>query len=144
MYKNVNSIQHLGVGTSNLDSSWAFYRKFFGMDIPFFDAVAEAPLMQGYTKDEIINKRAAMILNLQGGCAMEVVEPKSFSASQPNFETKLGDIGIFIGKIKTKNIQKHYDLFLKESPKSIISEITETPNGEQTFFQFDFTTQKYK
>ena len=37
------------------------------MDIPFFDAVAEAPLMKGYTKDEIINKRAAMILNLQGG-----------------------------------------------------------------------------
>jgi len=137
MYKNIHSIQHLGVGTSNLDTSWKFYRKFFGMDIPFFDAIAEAPLMQIYTRDKVIKKRAAMILNLQGGCPMEVIEPKSFKATQPNFESKLGDIGIFIGKVKTQNIKKHYELFLKESPKSIVSDIAETPNGEKTFFVTD-------
>lgn len=137
MYKNVNSIQHLGVGTADLDASWKFYRTFFGMDIPFFDAVAEAPLMKSYTKDVVINKRAAMILNLQGGCAMEVVQPKSFEASQPKETTLLGDIGIFIGKIKTKDIEKHYNLFLTESPESIVSKIEETPNGEKTFFVVD-------
>jgi hypothetical protein len=31
----IHGIQHLGVGVPNHEASWKWYRKFFGMDIPF-------------------------------------------------------------------------------------------------------------
>ena len=77
----IHGIQHLGVGVPNHEASWKWYRKFFGMDIPLFNDEAEAPLMTIYTKGKVISKRAAMILNIKGGCAMEVVSPSTFQAT---------------------------------------------------------------
>lgn len=134
--QRVNGIQHIGVGNADLEKTWKFYRKFFGMNIPMFDAVAEAPLMNVYTKGSPINKRAAMILNLQGGCAMEVVEPKSFEARKPNFTPQLGDIGIFITQIKVKNVAESF-AFFKENGATILGEMGKTPDGRDTFYVQD-------
>lgn len=137
MKYNVNSLQHLGVGTSDLDKSWKFYKTFFGMDIPFFDAVAEAPLMEIYTRNEVINKRAAMILNLQGGCAMEVVQPYSFNSKKADFEIQLGDIGIFIGITKSKDVEAHYQLFKDKGAQYIVNEPFVDVLGRKSFFVTD-------
>lgn len=96
----VNGIQHLGVGTADLVGSWKWYKKKFGLDIAMFDDVAEAPLMDIYTNNKTVNKRAAMVFNLQGGTAMEIVELRSSQAKKPDYEVQLGDLGIFAGKIK--------------------------------------------
>ena len=109
--KRVNGIQHIGVGTADLEKTWKWYRTFFGTDIPMFDSVADAPLMNVYTKGKPINKRAAMILNLQGGCAMELVNPISFTARKPDFEAQLGDIGIFITQIKVKSVKTSFAFY---------------------------------
>ena len=69
----INSIQHLGVAVQDVDASLKYYRKIFGMNIPFFDSVQPAPLMDCYTHGKTITKRASMIMNLQGGCALEVI-----------------------------------------------------------------------
>jgi len=131
--KRVNGIQHIGVGTADLENTWKWYRKFFGTDIPMFDSVAEAPLMNVYTKGKPINKRAAMILNLQGGCAMELVNPKSFTSRKPDVEAQLGDIGIFITQIKVKNVKASF-AFYQENKAEILGELTKTPDGRDTFY----------
>ncbi len=134
--KRVNGIQHIGVGNADLEGTWKWYRKFFGTDISMFDSVAEAPLMNVYTKGKPINKHAAMILNLQGGCAMELVEPKSFKARKPDFIPQLGDIGIYITQIKVKNVKASYDFYINNEAK-VLGEISKTPDGRETFFVED-------
>ncbi|MFM1898195.1 MAG: hypothetical protein RL577_435, partial [Bacteroidota bacterium] len=49
MISRINSIQHIGLAVQNMDAALKYYRKFFGMDIPFFDSVQPAPLMDCYT-----------------------------------------------------------------------------------------------
>ncbi len=133
MEKRINGFQHIGVAVKNMDESLSFYRKIFGMDIPFFDSVAEAPLMNVYTRNQTITKRASMIINLQGGCAMEVIHATSFDPVGAKFETKLGDIGIYITQIKCKNIKTSFQ-FCKSNKVNILGEIKNLPNDQQTFY----------
>ncbi len=136
MYKRINGIQHIGVGVSDSEVSQKWYRKFIGMDIPIFDGVAPAPLMDVYTKNETITKRATMILNLQGGCAMEVVNPTSFTPRPPDFETQLGDIGIYINQVKALDVEAAYAHFEKHGA-ILRSGIVDMPDGGKTFYAED-------
>jgi catechol 2,3-dioxygenase-like lactoylglutathione lyase family enzyme len=142
MYHKINGVQHLGVGVKDHEASWKWLRKYFKMDIPFFNAVAEAPLMDVYTKGKTINKRAAMIMNLKGGCAMEVVSPVSFTARPADFELNLGDIGIFVATMRSENIEASKQLFDKDAIKT--SSITTTPDGLKTFFVQDINGLNYQ
>lgn len=136
-YKKINLIQHVGAGVPDTESSWKWYRKFFGLDIPMFDSVAEAPLMLRYTNNNIVNKRATMVLNMQGGCAMEIIELKNFKCKiSPGEEHQLGDYGIFITKIRAGNVPAAYEFF-KKNKANLISEIRKTPDNRDTFFVKD-------
>ena len=135
MIDRINGFQHLGVGVKNHEESWKWFRKYFKMDIPFFNAVAEAPLMDVYTHGKTINKRAAMVYNLKGGTAMEVVSPVSFDARPPKEETRLGDIGIYIGTFKSSDVEASRELFVKDGIP--VGDITKTPDGNKTFFVKD-------
>ncbi|MEN9700477.1 MAG: hypothetical protein RLZZ301_1675 [Bacteroidota bacterium] len=77
-----------------MDESLSFYRKYFGMDIPFFDAVQDAPLMKVFTRHQVIEKRASMVMNLRGGSAMEIIRARSFEPRRQDGVFQLGDIGI--------------------------------------------------
>lgn len=133
MYKTINGIQHIGVGVPNHAESWKWYRQNFGMDICFFNGAAEAPLMQIYTKGEVINKQAAMISNLHGGCAMEVVSPISFTATNAKVEFELGDLGIFAASVKAPNLEKAYEFFSNNGTE-VLGGIKESPIGRKSFF----------
>lgn len=86
-----------------------------------------------YTDNKVINKRAAMVLNLQGGCAIEIVSPTCFEASKASVEHQLGDLGIYIGQIKTANVEKTYAHF-KSMDGHILAPITKNPEGKSTFY----------
>jgi catechol 2,3-dioxygenase-like lactoylglutathione lyase family enzyme len=132
----IHGIQHLGVGVANHAEAWRWYRKFFGMDVPFFNAEAPAPLMDIYTDNETITKRAAMVMNLKGGCAMEVVCPTSFQATRSEKQFQLGDLGIFIGMVKSPDVAKSYQFF-KDNGAQLASGIKKMPNGWETFYCYD-------
>lgn len=136
MYKMINGIQHVGIGVPNHETSWKWYRQNLGMDICFFSGAAEAPLMKIYTKGEVINKQASMILNLHGGCAMEVVTPLSFNASQAKNKAELGDIGIFYAGIKAPDVALAYNSFT-ENGISVLGPIKTSPIGRESFFITD-------
>lgn len=136
MSYTIHGIQHLGVGVPEHAPAWKWYRKFFGMDIPLFNDEAEAPLMTIYTQEKVISKRAAMVLNIKGGCAMEVVSPSTFTATHAKVNHQLGDLGIFIGMVKTPDIHKAYDFF-KVNRANIISEVVKTPYDLETFYVKD-------
>ncbi len=132
----IQGIQHLGVGVPEHAPAWKWYRQFFGLDIPFFNAEAPAPLMDIYTNNSTITKRAAMVMNLQGGCAMEVVCPTSFKATQAKQTFQLGDLGIFIGIVKALDVKKAFESF-KQKGANLLSDIVKMPNGWDTFYVKD-------
>ena len=136
MFKRINGIQHIGLAVKDMDAALKFYRKIFGMDIPFFDSVAAAPLMDCYTRNETITKRASMITNLQGGCAMEVISPTSFDPVGAKFEIKLGDIGVQITQFRSKNIENSLE-FCQANNVVIKSEIHVRPDGRKSFYLAD-------
>ncbi|UTW65029.1 VOC family protein [bacterium SCSIO 12643] len=136
MYKTINGIQHIGVGVPDHAESWKWYRQNFGMDICFFNGAAEAPLMQIYTRGDVINKQAAMISNLHGGCAMEIVTPISFKSSDAKFKYELGDLGIFSGIIKAPDLQFAHKKFTENSV-NILGDIKKSPIGKESFFITD-------
>lgn len=136
MYKSINSIQHVGVGVPDLESTWKWYRKIFGLDIALFQATADAPLMDIYTRNKTLKKTAAMVLNLQGGCAMELIQPVSETCTKPDAEILLGDYGIFITQIKTKNVRDTFNYY-KKSEVNVLSKIVKTPNDDETFYLKD-------
>ena len=126
-----------------MDASLKFYRKFFSMNIPFFDAVAEAPLMDIYTRNKTITKRASMIFNLQGGAAMEVIRPTSFEPIKANFEILPGDLGIFATQIGTGDVQAMH-AFCKENSPPFLSELSQRPDGSPTFFIKDIDGNQFQ
>lgn len=129
----INGIQHIGVAVTDMDMSLRFYRKYFGMDIPFFDSVAAAPLMKVYTRDEVITKRASMILNLQGGCAMEVIRPTSFEPVGPKNPVQIGDLGVQITQVKCKSVETSFQ-FCREEGATMLGDLVEDPLGRKTFY----------
>jgi catechol 2,3-dioxygenase-like lactoylglutathione lyase family enzyme len=136
MTHRINGFQHIGVAVSDMERSLRFYRKFFGLNIPFFDAVAAAPLMLPYTNQEVITKRASMIMNLMGGCAMEVIQATSFEPRKPIFTPQLGDLGIFITRVKCPDINAAHQFCLAQ-PEVDPTPLRALPDGGQTFFIFD-------
>jgi catechol 2,3-dioxygenase-like lactoylglutathione lyase family enzyme len=132
MYKRINGLQHIGVAVQNMDASLRFYRKFFGLDIPFFDSIQPAPLMDVYTNDSTITKRASMIMNLQGGCAIEVIRPTSFEP-KPAIAAKIGDLGIVVTQVKCKDIKVSHEFCSKNNAAGITA-ISKDSIGRPTFY----------
>jgi len=131
----ISNFQHLGVGVQNHENSLKWYYKYFGMNYHFFNEEASAPLMEKYTNNTIINKKAALIANTKGGAAMEVICP-TLNTSQTKFNPpRLGDLGILCGIIKTKSVSQHHRYFIQNKIK--VSKICLTPDGLKTFFVKD-------
>ncbi|MFM9986628.1 MAG: VOC family protein [Flavobacteriales bacterium] len=136
MYKRINGLQHIGVAVTDMDASLRFYRKFFGLDIPFFDSVQPAPLMDYYTHGKTITKRASMIMNLQGGCAIEVIRPTSFEPTAAKNAVVVGDLGIFNTTVKCRDIRAAHT-FCKEQGVKGLTSLSKDPAGRETFYITD-------
>ncbi len=139
----IHGIQHVGVAVPEHETAWRWYRKNFGLDVPFFNDEANADLMTIYTGDKVISKRAAMVLNLKGGAAMEIICPSTFKARHADVEHQLGDFGIYVGWVKSADIDKSFD-FMKENGVNLVSEIVEMPNKWKTFYFKDINGLLYQ
>lgn len=136
MEKIISGIQQIGIGNTNLEENWAWYRKYFGMDIPVLREAAPAPLMIDYTGNEVQSRDACIALNEKGGGGFEVWQFTSRSAMPAKFTPELGDLGIFICKMKSANVKASYD-FYKSENLEILGEVEKAPDGKDHFFMKD-------
>jgi hypothetical protein len=102
------------------------------MNIPFFDSVQPAPLMDCYTHGKTITQRASMIMNLQGGCAMEVIRPTTFEPRKADFQIKVGDLHIFQVHMKTRDVKQMQE-HCKKNGALGVSEIQLNPAQQNVF-----------
>ena len=108
MKKNICGIQQVGIGVKNAEEAWKWYRKVFGMDIKVFEDTATAKLMKHYTNGMECNRYAALAMNMEGGGGFEIWQHTAMVPKPPYFDVKLGDCGIFICKMKSRDIKKSY------------------------------------
>lgn len=136
MNYTISGIQQIGIGVPDADKAWAWYRKYFGTDIAIFQEEAEAALMLPYTGGEPRKRYAILAINLQGGGGFEIWQYKSRKPQPPSFELQLGDYGMFIGKVKTKEVVKTFD-FYNQNGLTLLSDVERTPEGKPTFYLQD-------
>ena len=135
----IQGMQHIGIATSDMDRSLRLYRKLFGMNIPFFDSVQAAPLMDSHTRGETITKRASMVMNLQGGCAFEVLRPTSFEPKPAGWTIAPGDLGLTAVQMKTPDIERmhRHALSFQAEGVRVDAALRETQWGAKTFYLRD-------
>lgn len=131
-----SGIQQIGIGVSNVHEAFKWYRIHFGMDVPIFEEAATAGLMLPYTGGEPRDRHAILALNLQGGGGMEIWQYTSRTPVPPAFQPQLGDLGIYIAKIKSKDVQATFH-FLRKAGCNIVTNPMPRPDGGEHFFVKD-------
>lgn len=140
----IQGMQHIGIATKDMDLSLKWYRKVFGMDIPFFDSIQAAPLMNSHTRGETITKRASMVLNLQGGCAFEVLRAQSFEPVCAGWSIVPGDLGLTAVQMKTRDIKKMHAHAMNMAGTACDDRLQTTPWGAATFFIRDLDNNLFQ
>jgi catechol 2,3-dioxygenase-like lactoylglutathione lyase family enzyme len=134
--KLISGIQQIGIGVPNVREAWKWYKQNFGVDIRMFEDAAIAEHMLPYTGGKPQKRHAALALNLQGGGGFEIWQYIERTPLSPDFEIKLGDLGIFAAKIKCHDARITYDI-LKENGVEMLSGILRDPRGKEHFFVKD-------
>lgn len=136
MEKIICGIQQMGIGVPNVPEIWAWYRHFFGVDIKVFEDAAEAPLMINYTGNKVQKRTATLALSMEGGGGFEIWQYTSRNTEKATFEIKLGDFGLYICKIKSRNVAESYAYFQREKA-TLLSQLCKTPEGKEHFIVQD-------
>lgn len=134
--RNISGIQQIGIGVSNVNEAFTWYRQHFGMDVPVFEEAAEANLMLPYTGGVPQKRHAILAINMKGGGGFEIWQYTSRTPVPPAFTPALGDLGIFCVYIKTTDVKGSYE-FLKRKGAHLLSGIVKAPDGEEHFFLQD-------
>ncbi len=132
----ISGIQQLGVGNTDVQATFTWYRKAFGTDIKIFEEAAMAELMLPYTAGKPHARHAILAINMNGGGGFEIWQYTSRTAQNATFTPQLGDLGIFIGKIKSYNIEASY-AHIKQFGATILGTITQAPCGRKHFYMND-------
>jgi catechol 2,3-dioxygenase-like lactoylglutathione lyase family enzyme len=132
---NINGIQQIGLGVTDAEEAWAWYRKVFGMNVPIFRDHATAALMTRYTGGIAHQRYAILAMNLEGGAGLEIWQYTSRSP-HPQPKIELGDTGVCVVKIKTRSVVEAHKSMV-EKGVTIVSEPAVAPDGRKHFFAFD-------
>jgi len=132
----ISGIQQVGIGITKVHETWKWYREHFNFDVPIFDEAAEAKLMLPYTGGKPRKRHAILALNLRGGGGLEIWQFTERKPQPPAFQPQMGDLGIYVMKIKASDVQATYD-FLKNKNAEILSDVSRNPAGQLHFFLND-------
>ena len=132
----ISGIQQIGIGVKNVKEAWTWYKKYLGFDVRVFEDAAVANYMLPYTGGEPRERYAALSLNLQGGGGFEIWSYTQRTPQPPIQEIKLGDLGIFCAKVRTKNVQETYNWYQSENINLLTHPHTD-PRGKRHFYISD-------
>lgn len=132
----ISGIQQIGIGVSDVQAAFKWYRQNFGMSVPVFEEAAEAALMLPYTGGEPRSRHAILAINMQGGGGFEIWQYTSRVPEAPKFTPEIGDLGINIAKMKSKDVEATYELFNRRR-LNILGGLEKDPAGQPTFFVKD-------
>jgi catechol 2,3-dioxygenase-like lactoylglutathione lyase family enzyme len=136
MSYNISGIQQIGIGVTDAEAAWAWYRKQFNMDVPVFRDTATANLMTRYTGNEAQDRYAILAMNMSGGGGFEIWQYTSREPQHATFDIMLGDTGVLAIKMKSRDIDATYQR-LKNNGVNILNGIELSPCGKKHFYLKD-------
>ena len=134
--KKITGIQQVGVGVEDVHQAWKWYRQHFGMDIGVFEEAAVAELMLPYTEGKKRARHAVLAFNMQSGGGFEVWQHTGKTPQKPSFEPQLGDLGIFVAKLKSQDSKKAFAK-MQADKLSLLGGLVESPDSKSHFFVKD-------
>jgi len=132
--KIINGIQQIGIGVKDVKAVFNWYRKYLGFDVLLFNDEATANLMTQYTANCAQRRIAFLALNMIGGGGLEIWQFKDRTPESPKKEIVLGDLGIHIMKLRSKNITAIHGILQGQDIK-LLSDIESVDSGRHFFFQ---------
>lgn len=132
----ISGIQQMGIGVRNVQESWLFYIKEFGMDCRIFEEEAVASLMLPFTDGEPRLRHAILAVNLQSGGGFEIWQHKGRVPVPADSEPAIGDLGILVCKMKVKKITEAYNHYRCNGMK-VLGKPAAGPSGDESFFMKD-------
>lgn len=130
----LNGIQQIGIGVQNANRVFNWYRRNIGFNLLVFKDEATASLMTKYTGGKAWNRKALLSLNLAGGGGLEIWQYTNRKPIPPIESINLGDLGINILKLKSKNITSVHKK-LQTLNLDLLSPISTFENQEHFFFK---------
>ena len=134
--KLICGIQQIGIGVPDVEKAWAWYRRYFGMDVPVFQDAGEAPFMLDYTGGTVQARTATLAINLTGGGGFEIWQYTSRTPTGPSFELRIGDFGIFCARIKSRDVKAAWEHFAQNGVGTT-QPLVRDPAGKEQFFVSD-------
>lgn len=131
--KLIYGIQQIGVGVDDAEKGFEWYGTLLGADLCIFDDNNEATYMAKYMGGEPRSKRAIMAMNNQGGAGYELWQHTGRTPLKLETPLNMGDLGINIAKVKSKDIQASFDRLSSKEVK-ILTEIGTEPDGQRGFY----------
>jgi catechol 2,3-dioxygenase-like lactoylglutathione lyase family enzyme len=132
----ISGIQQIGIGVTDVKAAFEWYRTRFGLDVPIFEEAAVAGLMLPYTGGQPQSRHAILALNMQGGGGAEIWQYTGRTPQPPAFLPQLGDLGIYIAKIKCKNVENCFHQ-LRKAGTTMVTNPAERPDGTPHFYVKD-------
>ncbi|MCF6183922.1 MAG: VOC family protein [Bacteroidales bacterium] len=129
----ISGIQQIGIGVTDVNESWQWYRKYLGFDIPVVNAPGTAEKMLKYTGGQPQERHAVIALNIQGGGGLEIWQYLTREPKQADFKIQAGDLGVYAAKIKSNQIENAFNQ-LKGNHIHLLSELEKDPKGNRHFF----------
>ncbi len=130
----IAGIQQIGIGVENFAEAWKYYIDMFQMNIRILEDDTVAELMLPYTGGKPQKRHAAIAINMQGGGGFEIWQYSERKPQPVGFEIQTGDLGVFVAKIKSRDVAKAYDLFSGKPNVHLLGGLTDTIDGTKTFF----------
>lgn len=131
--KVINGIQQIGIGTSDVQATFNWYKKHLGFDIRVFEDEATAELMLPYTAGKPRTRHAILSMNMRGGGGLEIWQYKDRTPEAAPFDLKMGDFGVNVMKIRSVDTNECHKA-LTDCNVPFISPISKTPDVKDHFY----------
>jgi catechol 2,3-dioxygenase-like lactoylglutathione lyase family enzyme len=136
MQQQINGIQQIGVGVTDIYKAFNWYKKYFGFNVVVFEDKAAATLMTRYTGGNIFERHAALVMNMQGGGGLEIWQYSNRPAVPVAFTPTLGDTGVFAIKLRCNNINAAFN-FYKNERLHLLTRPAKNFNNQLHFYMRD-------
>jgi len=133
----ISGVQQIGIGVENFSEAWKHYIDVFNMDVRILEDDTVAELMLPYTGHSPQKRHACIAINMQGGGGFEIWQYSDRKPKTIDFDIHLGDFGVLVAKVKSRNVKQSFEEFSHKSDIIILGGLNKSIDGNETFFVKD-------
>jgi len=133
----ISGIQQIGIGVEDFKAALKYYINVFNMDVKILEDDTVAELMLPYTGDKPQKRHAGIVINMQGGSGFEIWQYSERTPRKIGFEIQVGDLGICITKMKSRDVKQTYRELSNNPNVKILGGLGTYIDGTDTFYMED-------